>query len=118
MRFAAIARRWDSKVLPKSCIAVSRSRDNVRRCAHGKMFFNRVDQLRNAYRLCKKWMALDTETTLCLGSGHQRRKKNDWCILQFRIVLYSCCYFAAVGLWHNDIQQALVSPTVPSSLVT
>src|SRR5260370_16523152 len=103
MRFAAIARRWDSKVLPKSCIAVSRSRDNVRRCAHGKMFFNRVDQLRNAYSLCKKWMALDTETTLCLASGHQRRKKNDCCILQFSIGLDSRCYFPSVSLLHSAI---------------
>ena len=69
------------------------------------MSLNRIDQLRNADGLRKKWMALDAETSLCLGSGHQRRKKNDWCILQFTVGLDSCCYFAAVDLWHNDIQQ-------------
>jgi len=69
------------------------------------MLFNRVDQLRDAHGLCKKWMPLDTETTLCLGSGHKRRKKYHWRVLQFRVGLDLRCYFASIGLWHHDIKQ-------------
>src|SRR5437870_13042928 len=52
-----------------------------------RMLYNRVDQLRNADGLCKKWMPLDIETTLCLGSGHKRRKKYDWRVVQSRVGL-------------------------------
>ena len=77
----------------------------MRRYAHGKMLFNRVDQLRNADGLCKKWMPLDIETTLCLGSGHKRCKKYDWRVVQFRVGLDLRCYFASIRLWHHDIKQ-------------
>ena len=77
----------------------------MRRYAHGKMLFNRVDQLRNADGLCKKWMPLDIETTPCLGSGHKRRKKYDWRVVQFRVGLDLRCYFASIRLWHHDIKQ-------------
>ena len=92
-------------VLPKCCSVVSRLERNVRRRSHGKMLFNRVDQLRNADGLCKNWMPLDIETTLCLGSGHKRRKKYDWRVVQFRVDLDSRCYFASIRLWHHDIKQ-------------
>jgi len=69
------------------------------------MLFNRVDQLRDADGLCKKWMPLDTETTLCLGSGHKRRKKYHWRVVQFRVSLDSRRYFASIRLWHHDIKQ-------------
>jgi hypothetical protein len=69
------------------------------------MSLNRVDQLRNADGLRKKRMPLDIETTLCLGSGHQRRQKYDWRVLQFRVGFDLRCYFASVGLWHHNIQQ-------------
>jgi hypothetical protein len=69
------------------------------------MFFDRVDQLRNADGLPKKWVPLGIETTFCLGSGYQRRKKYDRRVLQFRVAFDSRCYFASVRLWHRDIKQ-------------
>jgi len=69
------------------------------------MFLNRVDQLRNADGLRKKWVPLDTEATFCLGSGYQRREKYDWRVLQLRVGFDSCRYFASVGLWNHDIKQ-------------
>jgi len=68
------------------------------------MLFNRVDQLRNADGLCKKWMPLNIETTLRLGSGHKRRKKYDWRVVQFRVGLDLRCYFASIRLSHHDIK--------------
>ena len=92
-------------VLPKGCSRGLPLERNVRRYPHEKMLFNRVDQLRNADRLCKKWMPLDTETTLYLGAGHKRRKKYDWRVVQFRVGLDSRCYFASIRLWHHHIKQ-------------
>jgi hypothetical protein len=63
------------------------------------MLLNRIDQLRNAHGLRKEWMPLDIETTFCLGSGYQRRKKYDRHAVQFRVALESCYYFASVRLW-------------------
>ena len=69
------------------------------------MFFNRVDQLRNTDGLCKKWVPLDIETTLCFGSGQKRRKKYDSRVVQFRVALDSRSYFASISLSHHDIKQ-------------
>src|SRR5437667_9233451 len=82
------------------------------------MFLNRVDQLGDADGLRKKGMPLDIETTFCLGSGYQRSKKYDRRILQFRVGLDSCCYFASVGLWHRDIKQDQMWPKIPSVLMS
>ena len=84
---------------------------------HGQVFFNRVDQLGDADALGKKRMPLNIETILCLGSGYQRRKKYDRHILQFRVSLDSCCYFAAVGLWHHDIEQDEIWPKTHGALM-
>ncbi len=69
------------------------------------MSLNRIDQLRNADGLRKKGVALYIETTFCLGSGYERREEYDWRVLQFRVGLDSCRYFASVRLWHHDIEQ-------------
>ena len=82
------------------------------------MFLNRVDQLGNADGFRKKWMPLDIETTLCLRSGYQCRKKYDRHILQFRVGLDSCCYFASVRLWHHDIEQDYIWPKIQGALMS
>src|ERR1700757_3619164 len=69
------------------------------------MFFDHVNQLRNADGFCKKWMSLDTETALCFGSGDQRTEKYDRSPLQFRVGLDLRCYIAAVHLWHHYVEQ-------------
>src|SRR5206468_289128 len=91
---------------------------NVRCCPCGQMLLNRIDQLGNADGLRKKWMPLDIKTTPCLGSGYQRRKKYDWRVVQFRVGLDSCCYFAAVRLWHHDIKQDKIWPKIPGAVMS
>ena len=104
-------------VPPKGRFLVSPSGEKRETLAAWQVFFDRVDQLGDADGLRKKRMPLNIETTFCLGSGYQRRKKYDRRILQFRIGLNSCRYFASVGLWHHDIEQDEMWPKSHGALM-
>jgi hypothetical protein len=41
------------------------------------MFFNRIDRLGNADRLCDEWMSLDMKPALCLILRDQRRYSSN-----------------------------------------
>src|SRR5437870_9999757 len=63
-------------------------------------------------------MSLEVKARVCLGVGYQRSKKYDRRVLQFGVDLDSCCYFASVRLWHQDIKQDKVWPKIPGALIS
>ena len=60
----------------------------MRRCPHGQVFFDRGDQLRNTDGLGKKWMPLDTETTLLPLISRGRKSASIILFISFRYVVF------------------------------
>src|SRR6266567_6825734 len=89
-----------------------------KRCMRGQMFLNRPDQLRNADRLREKCVPLNLEAGLHLGSRYERSEENDRRVMQFRVGLDSCRYFATICLWHHDVEQNHVRPEILGALMS
>src|SRR5439155_24237684 len=90
----------------------------LKRCVRGQLFFNRIDQLGDADRLGKKCVPLDLEAGLCLGFRYECGEKDDRRVMQFRVGLDSCRYFASVCLRHHDVEQNQVRPEIPGALMS
>src|SRR5438128_5434011 len=82
------------------------------------MFFNSVDQLRNADGLGEKRMSLDAKAGFCLSFRDERREKDDRRSVQFSVGLDLRCYFASVSFWHHDIKQDKIWPKIPGALMS
>jgi len=54
------------------------------------MFFDRVDQLRNADWLRDEWMSLKMKSALCFTVRDQRRKENYRRVVQFPVGFNLC----------------------------
>ena len=69
------------------------------------MFFNRLDQLWNADRLCDERMSLDVKSPSCFTVCDQRCEENYRRVTQFPIGFHLRRQFAAIHFRHDDIEQ-------------
>jgi hypothetical protein len=68
-------------------------------------------------RFGEKWVFVDAETSVRLGSRDERCEKNDWRVLQLRILADLCRNFASVSVGHDYIKEDQIRPKIPGSLV-
>jgi hypothetical protein len=71
----------------------------------------------NVDRFGEKWVFVDVESSVRLGSRDERCEKNDWRVLQLSIRPDLCRNFASVSVGHDYIEEDQIRPKIPGSLV-
>jgi hypothetical protein len=90
----------------------------LQQCARRQMFFNGFDQLLDVDWLGKKWMSVDVETCVRLGSCDECGQENDRRVFQFRIAPDLRSDFASVSVGHDYINEDQIRPKIPGGLMS